>query len=323
MKKIVVTGGLGFIGSNFIHYMQNRSKDLTIINLDAVTYAGRPENVADLPDPERHRLVKGDIRDPETVERVLSDGVDAVVHMAAESHVDRSIRDPGAFMSANAYGTFVLLEAVRKTGIPRFVHVSTDEVYGSLGPKGCFTEESPMKPNSPYAWSKAAADLLCRAYYRTYGVPAIITRGANTYGPRQHPEKLIPLIIRNALLNKEIPIYGDGKQIRSWLYAEDHCSAIALVLEKGIPGEVYNIGDGQEYYNLYLTRRILRDLGRSEKLIRFVADRPGHDRRYAMDSAKIRCQLGWVPGYSFERGIRETVDWYVRRREELEYEAQS
>ncbi|MDI3281118.1 MAG: dTDP-glucose 4,6-dehydratase, partial [Bacillota bacterium] len=248
------------------------------------------------------------------VEEVVREGVDVIVNFAAESHVDRSIEEPGVFIRTNVAGTQVLLDAARRYGVPLFVQISTDEVYGSLGPAGAFTEETPLAPNSPYSASKAGADLLVRAYHHTYGLPAIITRCSNNYGPYQFPEKLIPLMITNALADEPLPVYGDGLHVRDWLYVEDHCRALDLVLEKGRPGEVYNIGGAGERTNLEVVRAILRLLGKPESLIRFVKDRPGHDRRYAMDASKIRRELGWAPRYSFEEGLRRTVQWYLEHR---------
>jgi dTDP-glucose 4,6-dehydratase len=312
--KILVTGGAGFIGSNFIRYLLNHHPAHTIINIDKLTYAGNLDNLKDVEGNHRYFFVRGDIADSECVTRIIDDGVDAIVNFAAESHVDRSIEDAGIFLKTNVLGTQVLLEAGRRKGIKRFIQVSTDEVYGSLGPEGSFAEDSPLKPNSPYAASKTAADLLVRAYYKTFGFPGIITRCSNNYGPYQFPEKLIPLFITNALAQEPLPLYGDGLNIRDWIQVEDHCRAIDLILHQGAIGEIYNIGGGAEKTNLELTRIILKKLNRPETLIRYVKDRPGHDRRYAIDPGKLKRELGWKPLYTFERGIEETIRWYGENR---------
>jgi len=309
MAKILVTGGCGFIGSNFVRHVLRSREDWEIINLDKLTYAGNLENLRDVEEDPRYRFVKGDICDGQMVDEVMR-GVDVVVNFAAESHVDRSIDAPEVFMRVNAMGTQNLLAAAHRHGVSLFVQISTDEVYGSLGAKGKFTEESPLKPNSPYSASKAAADLIVRAYFKTFGLPCIITRSSNNYGPYQFPEKLIPLFISNAMEEKPLPLYGDGLNVRDWIYVEDNCRAIELVIEKGKAGEIYNIGGGSELTNLAVTREILRQLGKPESLIRFVKDRPGHDRRYALDSSKIRRELGWEPRVSFEEGISRTIKWY-------------
>jgi dTDP-glucose 4,6-dehydratase len=312
--KILVTGGAGFIGSNFIRYLLNHHPAYTIINIDKLTYAGNLDNLKDVEGNHRYFFVRGDIADSECVTRIIDDGVDAIVNFAAESHVDRSIEDAGIFLKTNVLGTQVLLEAGRRKGIKRFIQVSTDEVYGSLGPEGSFTEDSPLKPNSPYAASKTAADLLVRAYHKTFGFPGIITRCSNNYGPYQFPEKLISLFITNALAQEPLPLYGDGLNIRDWIQVEDHCRAIDLILHQGAIGEIYNIGGGAEKTNLELTRIILKKLNRPETLIRYVKDRPGHDRRYAIDPGKLKRELGWKPLYTFERGIEETIRWYGENR---------
>ena len=312
--KILVTGGAGFIGSNFIRYLLNHHPAYTIINIDKLTYAGNLDNLKGVEGNHRYFFVRGDIADSECVTRIIDDGVDAIVNFAAESHVDRSIEDAGIFLKTNVLGTQVLLEAGRRKGIKRFIQVSTDEVYGSLGPEGSFTEDSPLKPNSPYAASKTAADLLVRAYHKTFGFPGIITRCSNNYGPYQFPEKLIPLFITNALAQEPLPLYGDGLNIRDWIQVEDHCQAIDLILHQGAIGEIYNIGGGAEKTNLELTRIILKKLNRPETLIRYVKDRPGHDRRYAIDPGKLKRELGWKPLYTFERGIEETIRWYGENR---------
>lgn len=312
--KILVTGGAGFIGSNFIRYLLNHHPAHTIINIDKLTYAGNLDNLKDVEGNHRYFFVRGDIADSECVTKIIDDGVDVIVNFAAESHVDRSIEDAGIFLKTNVLGTQVLLEAGRRKGIKRFIQVSTDEVYGSLGPEGSFTEDSPLKPNSPYAASKTAADLLVGAYHKTFGFPGIITRCSNNYGPYQFPEKLIPLFITNALAQEPLPLYGDGLNIRDWIQVEDHCRAIDLILHQGAIGEIYNIGGGAEKTNLELTRIILKKLNRPETLIRYVKDRPGHDRRYAIDPGKLKRELGWKPLYTFERGIEETIRWYGENR---------
>ncbi|MDI6702681.1 dTDP-glucose 4,6-dehydratase [Methanothermobacter wolfeii] len=311
MERILVTGGAGFIGSNFIRYMLERHS-YSIINLDALTYCGNLENLRDVEDHPRYTFIRGSITDRELVNRIIQD-VDAVINFAAESHVDRSIQDPEIFIKTNVLGTQTLLEASRREGIERFIQISTDEVYGSAE-TGYFTEETPLAPNSPYSASKAAADLMVRAYHRTYGLPVNITRCSNNYGPYQFPEKLIPLMITNALEDRPLPVYGDGMNVRDWLHVEDHCSAIDLVLHHGREGEVYNIGGNNERRNIDIVKLILRELEKDESLIRFVEDRPGHDRRYAIDATRIRNELGWKPRYSFREGIKETINWYIRNR---------
>ncbi len=310
MNRIVVTGGCGFIGSNYVRHLLATDPTVTIVNLDKLTYAGNPENLADLAADPRYQFVHGDIAHADAVDRALSGGADAIVHFAAESHVDRSILDSGPFMRTNVLGTQVLLDAVRRHRVPRMVHVSTDEVYGSLGPTGASNEDSPLVPNSPYAASKAAADLLVRSYVRTYGVPAIVTRCSNNYGPYQFPEKLIPLFITNLLRDEPVPVYGDGLQVRDWIHVQDHCAAIDLVRRCGRSGDIYNIGGHCEKTNLELTHLLLDILDRPRSLIRFVADRPGHDRRYALDCSKLERELGWRPTIAFEQGLRDTVRWY-------------
>ncbi len=334
MLTILVTGGAGFIGSNFIRYMLDKYEDYRIINLDALTYAGNLQNLKDVSGDPRYGFVKGNIRDKRVVEGIFSKyDVDVVVNFAAESHVDRSIEEPEVFLTTNVIGTQILLEAAKghwkiapddkysreyKKGV-KFVQISTDEVYGSLKPEDPpFTEESLLKPNSPYSASKASADLLVRAYYKTFGLPANITRCSNNYGPYQHPEKLIPLMITNCLKGKELPVYGDGMHVRDWLYVHDHCSAIDLVIHNGKSGEVYNIGGNNEKTNLEIVKFIIHFLGKSERLIRFVKDRPGHDRRYAIDSRKIKMELVWNPAHTFEEGIEETIRWYLNNSEWIE-----
>ena len=328
MKKILVTGGAGFIGSNFIQYILDHQKDLVLlVNLDALTYAGNLENLKAVEQDARYRFVKGDVRDKKLVEQLFQKyDFDTVVHFAAESHVDRSITDPEVFLTTNILGTHTLLEAAKsawkcepdnkhskdyREGV-RYLQVSTDEVYGALGKTGMFTEATPLAPNSPYSASKASADMLVRAYYQTFGLPVNITRCSNNYGPYQFPEKLIPLMIHNAQHDKPLPVYGDGMQIRDWLHVKDHCAAIAAVLEAGRPGEIYNIGGNNEKANLEIVRLILKELDKSEELIQYVQDRPGHDRRYAIDNTKITAELGWRPAYTFEQGIHETIQWYLQ-----------
>lgn len=312
--KILITGGAGFIGSNFVNYMVEKYSHYQFVNLDLLTYAGNLENLKQVEDKSNYRFVQGDIADRELVDSLVSDSVDVIVNFAAESHVDRSITHPDIFVKTNIMGTQVLLDAAKKYSIKKYVQVSTDEVYGTLGETGYFTEETPLAPNSPYSASKAGADLLVRAYHETYGLPVNITRCSNNYGPYHFPEKLIPLMIINALKGKELPVYGDGLNVRDWLYVEDHCAAIDLVIHKGKTGEVYNVGGNNERTNIEIVKRILKELGKSEDLIRFVQDRPGHDRRYAIDATKIRTELGWEPKYTFETGIVKTIQWYLENQ---------
>ncbi len=318
MKNILVTGGAGFIGGNFIHYLMKNRQDCRIVCLDALTYAGNLETLAPVLGDSRLRFVHGDITDREAVYRLFEEEhFDAVVNFAAESHVDRSIDTPEIFLKTNILGTQVLLDACNKFGTGRYHQVSTDEVYGDLPldrPELFFTEETPLHTSSPYSASKASADLLVMAYHRTYGTPVTISRCSNNYGPYHFPEKLIPLMILNALEERPLPVYGDGKNVRDWLYVEDHCHAIALILEKGRVGEVYNIGGHNERQNIEVVRTILKALGKSEDLIAFVKDRPGHDRRYAIDPAKIHRELGWLPQTGFDEGIQKTIDWYLNNR---------
>jgi dTDP-glucose 4,6-dehydratase len=313
-NTVLVTGGAGFIGSNFIHYLFNRYPQIKVVNLDLLTYAGNPDNLKDLADNPNYRFVKGDIADATVVDKVIKE-VDYVVNFAAESHVDRSIEDPSVFIRTNVMGTQVLLDAVKKHEVKRYLQVSTDEVYGSLGPTGYFTEETPIAPNSPYSASKASADLLVRAYSETYGLPVLITRCSNNYGPYQFPEKLIPFFIKRLLNDQPVPIYGDGLNVRDWLHVEDHCCAIDTVLQKGKPGEVYNIGGNNEKANMEITKLILSSLNKPENMIEYVKDRLGHDRRYAIDSSKIQKELGWIPQNSFEDGIKQTIAWYIENRQ--------
>lgn len=312
-KKILVTGGAGFIGSNFIKYMLNQYKSYQIINLDLLTYAGNLNNLKELEDNVNYQFIKGDICDVQLVEDLLKDKIDFIVNFAAESHVDRSIKDPAIFVKTNIMGTQVLLDLARKYNIKRFIQISTDEVYGSLGKERLFSEDSPLAPSSPYSASKASADLLVKSYYKTFNLPINITRCSNNYGPQQYPEKLIPLMITNALEDKDLPVYGDGLQIRDWLYVEDHCKAIDLVLHKGKIGEIYNIGANNERTNLEIIKFILEYLNKPFSLIKHVKDRPGHDRRYAINFRKIQKELGWEPEYSFEDGLKATIDWYLKK----------
>ncbi len=310
MSKILVTGGAGFIGSNFVKYMLDKYSDYEIINLDALTYCGNLENLKDIEDMDNYTFVKGDIRDKELVDDLVSK-VDYVINFAAESHVDRSIDDPEIFIKSNVLGTQVLLNAAKNLGVEKYIQISTDEVYGTLGETGYFSETTPLQSNSPYSASKSGGDLITRAYFETFDLPINITRCSNNYGPYQFPEKLIPLMISNALEDKKLPIYGDGKNIRDWLHVYDHCQAIDLVLHEGKLGEVYNIGGHNERQNIQIVKLILEALGKDESLIEFVADRLGHDRRYAIDADKIRNELGWEPKYTFETGIKETIQWYL------------
>lgn len=324
MKTVLVTGGAGFIGSNFVHYMLERY-DYKIINLDLLTYAGNLKNLEGIENHPNYTFVHGDIRDRALLEQLFREyEIDTVINFAAESHVDRSIDEPEVFLTTNIMGTQALLDTAKrywnlepdnrysrdyKEGT-KFIQISTDEVYGSLGETGLFTEETPLAPNSPYSASKTSADLMVRAYYETYGMPVNITRCSNNYGPYQHTEKLIPLMITNCKANKKLPLYGDGMQVRDWLYVEDHCSAIDTVLHKGKIGEVYNIGGNNEKANREIVKLVIDRLNKSEELIEYVADRPGHDRRYAIDNSKITRELGWQPKYTFEEGIEKTINWY-------------
>lgn len=308
MQNILITGGAGFIGSNFCRYILDKYKDYNIIVLDALTYAGNKDNLKDLEDNSRYSFSHGNICDEKIVDELMSK-VDAVVNFAAETHVDRSIHSAGEFINTDIKGTFVLLEAAKKYKIQRFLHISTDEVYGSIE-KGSFTEESLLEPNSPYSSSKAGADLLVRSYFATFNVPILITRSSNNYGPFQYPEKLIPLFITNLIDDKPVPVYGDGKNVRDWLHVLDNCSGIDKVLHSGKVGEIYNIGAGNEKQNLEITNIILNTLGKSKELIQYVKDRPGHDRRYSVNIAKIE-NLGWKPKLNFEEGMKNTIDWYL------------
>lgn len=315
MMKLLVTGGAGFIGSNFVIYMLNKYPEYQIVNVDALTYAGNLENLRSVEDNPSYSFVKADIADAHAIDEIFKQGIDIVVNFAAESHVDRSIQEPEIFVKTNVLGTQVLLDAAKKHGVTKFVQVSTDEVYGTLGETGLFTEETPLAPNSPYSASKAGGDLLVRAYHETFGLPVNITRCSNNYGPFQFPEKLIPLMIANALNDKQLPVYGDGLNIRDWLYVEDHCSAIDLVIHKGVLGEVYNIGGNNERTNIQIVKTILEQLCKGEELIKYVEDRLGHDRRYGIDATKITEELGWQPKHNFDTGIKETIEWYLNNKE--------
>jgi dTDP-glucose 4,6-dehydratase len=310
---ILVTGGCGFIGSNFIRHMLSKYP-YSIINLDKLTYAGNLENLKEIENDSRYTFIKGDIENKADIEKIFSSDIDIVINFAAESHVDRSIMDPDAFIKTNIIGTFNLLETVKKGRVKRFIQVSTDEVYGSLGKEGKFREDTPLTPNSPYSASKASADILAMAYYKTYRTPVMITRCSNNYGPYQFPEKLIPLVITNALVDMELPVYGDGMNIRDWIHVLDHCEAIDIVLHKGESGNVYNIGAENERTNIEIVKLILNILGKPETLIKYVKDRPGHDRRYAIDSTKIKKELGFKTKVGFKMGMEETVAWYIENK---------
>ena len=319
MSSLLVTGGCGFIGSNFIRGLLEDDADVRIVNLDKLTYAGNPENLASVSGSPRYEFRQGDISDRAVVDGLLEEfAVDGIVNFAAESHVDRSILDSTPFIQTNICGTQVLIDASRAAGVGRFVQVSTDEVYGSLGTTGAFTEQTPLAPNSPYAASKAAADLLVRAAVQTHGFPGLVTRCSNNYGPYQFPEKLIPLFISNALQHQPLPVYGDGLNVRDWIHVDDHCRGIAAVWRQGEPGEVYNFGGRAEMSNIGLTRRLLELLDRPESLIRFVPDRPGHDQRYAIDCSRAESELGWQPAVSFDEGLAATVEWYRQNEEWVE-----
>jgi dTDP-glucose 4,6-dehydratase len=310
--RVLVTGGCGFIGSNLVRYLLRSRSDVEVVNLDCLTYAGNLESLSDLEGDPRHVFVRGDVCSRDLVGELLGrHRIEAVIHLAAESHVDRSILGPEVFCRTNALGTATLIEAARRAGVRRFIQVSTDEVYGSLGPTGQFTESTPLCPSSPYSASKAGADLLALAYHHTFGMEVVVTRCSNNYGPYQFPEKLIPLMIMNALEDRSLPVYGDGMNVREWLHVEDHCAALALLLEGGRSGEVYNIGSNDERGNIQVVRRILEVLGKPESLIRYVQDRPGHDRRYALDSSKLRQELGWAPRHGFDGGLAATIEWYL------------
>ena len=316
MEKLLVTGGAGFIGSNFVRYMLEKYPDYSITVLDKLTYAGNLANLADVAEkygPQgRYNFIKGDIADPAAVKEAMA-GCKYVLNFAAESHVDRSIEEPGQFILTDVYGTYILLEEARQVGVERFLQVSTDEIYGHV-PDGSSVETDKVEPRSPYSASKAGGELIAHAYFITYGLPVIITRGSNNYGPYQYPEKLIPLFITNALEDKPLPVYGDGQQIRDWIYVLDHCSGIDTALHKGQPGEAYNVGGGNERTNMFITKTVLELLDKPDTLITYVKDRAGHDRRYSLDTAKLRA-LGWAPQKDLATGLRETVEWYLNNRE--------
>ena len=312
--KFLITGGAGFIGSNFIHQLLGSSEfseKLQLVNLDKLTYAGNPANLKDIEGDARYRFIKGDICDAAAVQEAMA-GCEVVVNFAAESHVDRSIEDPTAFLRTDIFGVQVLLEEARRVGVKRFIQISTDEVYGSIM-EGAFKETDLLNPSSPYSASKAGGELLARAYWATYGTPVIVTRAANNIGPYQYPEKVVPLFVTNALEDKELPLYGDGLQVRDYMHVYDHCRAIVLLIAKGEPGEIYNIGAGNELRNVDMTKLILQEVGKPESLIKHVADRPGHDRRYAVDTSKLR-GLGWRPEYDAEHALRDTIRWYMENR---------
>lgn len=313
--RLLVTGGAGFIGSNFIRYMLTKQDEVHVVNLDCLSYAGNLENLSDLSSDPRYTFIRGDIASGEDVGRCFDQKIEAIINFAAESHVDRSILDASAFVRTNIEGTRVLLEACRRKKVSRFIQISTDEVYGSLDETGKFTEETPLAPNSPYAASKAAADLLTRAYHKTYGMDVIVTRCSNNYGGHQFPEKLIPLMILNALADKPLPVYGDGRHRRDWIHVKDHCAALHTVLMEGQAGRVYNIGSDQEEENLEMVHEILKILNKPPELIEFVTDRPGHDRRYAIDASRLRQELGWKPRIPLQEGLAETVRWYQENTE--------
>ncbi len=310
--NVLVTGGCGFIGSNLVKYLRRVRPEWKIVNLDKLTYAGNLENLKELEGDPKHVFVKGDIGNRELVEHVLrTHAIDGVMHLAAESHVDRSILGPEAFIVTNVLGTQILLESCRTVGVKRFLMVSTDEVYGSLGPTGAFTEKTPLDPSSPYSASKTSSDLIALAYEHTFGLDVVVTRCSNNYGAYQFPEKLIPLMVINALNDKPLPVYGDGLNVRDWLHVEDHCSGLLLALEKGKKGNVYNIGGGAERTNIEIVKLILKHVGKGDNLIKYVKDRPGHDKRYAIDPSKIKAELGWAPAHTFEKALGETVKWYL------------
>jgi dTDP-glucose 4,6-dehydratase len=313
--NVLVTGGCGFIGTNLVRLLLAERPEWRVVNLDKLTYAGNPENLADLEGSNNYRFVRGDVCNGELVTELFkTERLDAVMHLAAESHVDRSILAPSVFIETNVRGTQVLLEAAREFGVKQFLHVSTDEVYGSLGPTGLFTEATPLAPSSPYSASKASSDLLALAYAHTFDVPVVVTRCSNNYGPYQFPEKLIPLMIANALRDMPLPVYGDGMNVRDWIHVEDHCRGLLTALEKGEGGQVYNFGASSERHNIDIVRQVLRLVGKPESLIKLVKDRLGHDRRYAIDSTKARTKLGWSPRHGFEEGLAGTVRWYVEHR---------
>lgn len=312
--RLLVTGGCGFIGANFIKYTLKKYPDYSVDNLDLLTYAGNLENLSDLESHPNYRFIKGDVADSKVVDRLFQEKIDAVVNFAAESHVDRSLYDPGSFVRTNIVGVQVLLDAALKHKVRLYLQISTDEVYGSVTNQKGFTESSPLNPSSPYSASKASADLLALSYFKTFNAPVMITRGTNNFGPYQFPEKLIPLFITNAMEDRQLPLYGDGMHIRDWLFVEDHCSALDLALHSGKIGEIYNISSHNEKPNKEITHLILKNLNKPESLIKQVPDRPAHDRHYALDSTKIEGELGWKPKYSFEEGMKLTINWYKRNQ---------
>lgn len=315
MERYLITGGAGFIGSNFIHYLLKKYPKCQVVNLDLLTYAGNLANLTDIEKDQRYKFVQGDINDQDLVQRIIEKNrTDIIVNFAAESHVDRSITGPDIFFETNTRGTLSLLEVAKNTKIRKFLQISTDEVYGSLGTNGYFTEQSPLLPSSPYSASKAAADMFVHGYYQTYGLDTNITRSSNNYGPYQFPEKLIPLMITNALQGKKLPIYGTGQNIRDWLYVKDNCRALDLVIHQGKKGEIYNIGGNSEHTNNEIVHLIINKIGANEEQIEYVADRLGHDQRYALDSSKIAAELGWSPQVSFELGLKRTVEWYLENK---------
>jgi len=311
--RILITGGAGFMGSNFIKYILKNHSDWQVVNLDKLTYAGNLDNLTEVSQNSNYEFVKGDIANMEDVERAIGEGVDKIINYAAETHVDRSILEPDAFIKTDIFGTYTLLEAVKKYNVAQYIQISTDEVFGSIE-LGAFDEQSPFAPNSPYAASKAGADHLCRAYFKTYNLPVIVSHSCNVFGPNQYPEKIIPLFITNLLEGKKVPVYGQGQQAREWIFAEDHCRAIETIMEKGESGEVYNIGAGDEKTNLETTKFILQEMGFGEEMIEYVKDRPGHDWRYAINSQKLR-GLGWQPGVDWSDGLRRTISWYKENRD--------
>jgi len=314
--NVLVTGGAGFIGSNFVRHFLKKYPDCRVINYDLLTYAGNLSSIKDIESLSNYTFIQGDIRDAEKIQAVMQEyKIDSIVHFAAESHVDRSIQGPMQFYTTNIVGTAVLLEAAKTFGIQRFLHISTDEVYGSLGETGHFTEETPISPNSPYSASKASSDLIALSYFETYKLPVIVTRCSNNYGPYQYPEKLIPLMITNAMKDKELPVYGTGQNVRDWLHVFDHCTAIDLVLHNGRDGEIYNVGGNNEKRNIEIVETILEKLGKSKSMISFVPDRLGHDWRYAIGSSKLQVELGWKPIYSFTEGLEDTIDWYRKNEQ--------
>ncbi len=310
--KVLVTGGAGFIGSNFIRHMLSKYDDIKIVNFDLLTYAGRLQNLQDVKDDSRYRFLKGEIQDRKTVESLVKEGLDVIVNFAAETHVDRSVVEAGSFVLTDAYGTYILLDAARKFDVEKFVQISTDEVYGSIK-EGSFKETDILEPSSPYSASKAAGDHIALAFCKTYGLQVVVTRSSNNYGPFQYPEKLIPKLTLRALHDRPLPIYGDGKQVRDWLYVTDNCAAIDLVARKGKPGEIYNIASGEEHMNIEVAKNILKTLKKTEDLIKSVPDRPGHDRRYSLNTTKIR-EFGWKPKFGFFEDLKKTVNWYSNNK---------